>query len=196
MYGDPLVCPQGEQYWGNVNPFGPRSCYDEGKRVAEALAYAYRHQFNTTIRIARIFNAYGPGLRPDDGRVVSNFIVAALEGKSIDVIGDGLSTRCFQFVTDCVRGLELLMNSDYDGPVNIGSQVETAVIDLADLIGDMVAKRVKKPKIKINYLPKRDDDPFRRKPDTGLAKRVLGWEAEVSLERGLHESIEWYIKNL
>lgn len=192
VYGDSLVCPQSESYWGNVNSFGPRSCYDEGKRVAEALAYAYRLEHKVDVRIARIFNAYGPGLRPDDGRVVSNFIAAALAGQDILVHGDGKSTRCFQFVTDCVRGLNMLMDSSFEGPVNIGSDHETSIGELATLIRELVALKTGKPKVPIKMTPARKDDPRRRKPDISLAKQQLGWEPLTPLTRGLEESVDWY----
>ncbi|MCJ1474648.1 UDP-glucuronic acid decarboxylase 1 [Lambiella insularis] len=192
VYGDPLVCPQAESYWGNVNSFGPRSCYDEGKRVAEALAYAYRLQFGTEVRIARIFNAYGPGLLPNDGRVVSNFIAAALAGEDIVVTGDGKSSRCFQFVTDCVRGLNLLMNSSFEGPVNIGSDHETSIGELATLVKDLVASKTGQPAVGVTYLPAKQDDPFRRVPNIRLAKEKLEWEPTIGLSQGLEDSVDWY----
>lgn len=176
-----------------MNSFGPRSCYDEGKRVLEALAYAYRLQYQTDIRIARIFNAYGPGLRPDDGRVVSNFIVAALAGKEIQITGDGKSSRCFQFATDCVRGLVQLMNSPYTKPVNIGSDVETTISELAILVGDTVAEKTGKARVAIQLTTKREDDPFRRKPDISVAKSELGWQPTCSLKEGIEKSVDWYM---
>jgi UDP-glucuronate decarboxylase len=179
-----------------VNSFGPRSCYDEGKRVLEALAYAYRKQYQTEIRIARIFNAYGPGLRPDDGRVVSNFIVAALAGKDIPLTGDGTSTRCFQFCTDCVRGLELLMNSSFEMPTNIGTEVETSIAELAAKVLKVVARKTGNPPVKIIRLPSREDDPCRRKPDASVAKKELGWYPLVSLDEGLERSVDWYMSEL
>jgi UDP-glucuronate decarboxylase len=193
VYGDPLCCPQPESYWGNVNSFGPRACYDEGKRVAEALAYAYRLQHKTSIRIVRIFNAFGPGLRPDDGRVVSNFITAALQGKDLTVTGDGKSSRCFQFVSDCVRGMELLMNSAYEGPCNIGSDRETSIGELATMISERVARKTGREPVGVVFNAKVEDDPFRRQPDISVAKRELGWSPTVSLEDGLDQSIDWYM---
>lgn len=196
MYGDPLVYPQSERYWGNVNSFGPRSCYDEGKRVAEALAYAYRLEFQVDLRIARIFNAYGPRMRPDDGRVVSNFIVACLAEKDIEITGDGKSSRCFQYATDCVTGLATLMNSAYDeGPVNIGGENETTVGELAVKIRDLVARKTGQTTgSSIKFRPAKQDDPFKRKPDISLARERLGWEPKVSLEEGLEASVNWFLE--
>lgn len=195
VYGDPQVYPQPESYWGNVNSFGSRSCYDEGKRVAEALAYAYRLQFQVDIRISRIFNAFGPHMRPDDGRVVPNFISAALSGNSIDITGDGKTIRSFQYASDCVAGLYALMQSRYDkGPVNIGRPEETTVEELAVLIRDLVSSKTGRPKVKLNYLPRPEDDPYKRKPDITLARRELGWEPKVSLEDGLEATVDWFLE--
>jgi UDP-glucuronate decarboxylase len=180
VYGDPLVCPQSESYWGNANSFGPRSCYDEGKRVAEALAYAYRLQYGTDVCIARIFNAYGPGLLPNDGRVVSNFIAAAIEGNDILVTGDGKSSRCFQFVTDCVSGLNMLMNSPFEGPVNVGSDHETSIGELAILIKDLVASKTGRTAVSIKMLPAVEDDPFRENRILASQKR----SSTGSLQKG------------
>ncbi|KAI1194942.1 UDP-glucuronic acid decarboxylase 1 [Nemania serpens] len=193
IYGDPLVCPQPETYHGNTNPFGPRSCYDEGKRVAEALAYGYRKQSNVDIRIARIFNAYGPGLRPNDGRVVPNFVMAALNGEPIVITGDGTASRCFQYATDCVTGLMALMESNYLKPVNIGRVDETTVGELAKTISDIVAKKTGKPAVGVVLTDKREDDPFRRVPDVTVATRELGWTAEVDLVKGLETTVDWFI---
>ncbi|KAI9715673.1 MAG: putative secondary metabolism biosynthetic enzyme [Candelaria pacifica] len=197
VYGDALVCPQSESYWGNVNSFGYRSCYDEGKRVAEALCYAYRRQHNVDVRIVRIFNTYGPGLLPNDGRVVSNFIASILDGKNVTVQGDGKASRCFQYVTDCVRGMYLLMESDWEGPVNIGTQRETTIGELAEIIIRMVKEKTGGEgdisKIGINYVAKTEDDPFRRVPDCRTALKVLGWKPEMELEDGLERTIEWHL---
>jgi UDP-glucuronate decarboxylase len=198
VYGDPLVCPQPETYWGNVNSFGARSCYDEGKRVAEALCYAYRLQYDVDIRIVRIFNAYGPGLLPNDGRVVSNFIAATLDGRNISVQGDGKASRCFQYATDCVRGMYLLMESSWTGgPINIGAESETTVGELAETIIRLVKKKTdgeqNAREMKINYVAKAEDDPFRRVPDCSRAREILGWWPKVKLEEGLEKTIEWHL---
>lgn len=195
-YGDPTVVPQSESFWGNVNCFGPRSCYDEGKRIAESLAFGYQNRHGVEVRIARIFNSYGPHMRIDDGRAVPNFIVAALESKAIIVHGDGTATRCFQFATDCVRGMVALMNSEYSRPVNIGSNIEVPVGVVAQIIAAMVAQRLgQSTPVPIEYLPKREDDPTRRQPDITVAKREIGWEPEVALKDGLSQTIEWFLKN-
>ena len=193
IYGDPLVCPQPESYWGNTNSFGPRSCYDEGKRVAEALAYAYRLQYGVEVRVARIFNVYGPGLLPNDGRVVSNFITAAIAGRSIEITGDGRASRCFQFVSDCVAGLCALMDSSYQSPVNIGCDRETTVGELAEVIRDLVARKTGRNAVPVKSTEKREDDPFRRQPDIRVARKVLGWEPKVDLVEGLDASVDWYL---
>ncbi|KAJ0164157.1 UDP-glucuronic acid decarboxylase 1 [Colletotrichum tanaceti] len=193
VYGDPLVCPQPEEYWGNVNPFGGRSCYDEGKRVAEALAYGYRLERNVDVRIGRIFNAYGPGIRPDDGRVVPNFIAAALRGKDIIITGDGTASRCFQYAGDCAIGLYKLMESSVLSPVNIGREEETTIGEMARLINDIVAKRTGRPEVRIVYGPKLDDDPYKRVPNTRKAKRELGHEAKIGLREGLKQTVDWFL---
>ncbi|KEY72376.1 hypothetical protein S7711_01050 [Stachybotrys chartarum IBT 7711] len=194
IYGDPHVVPQSERYCGNVNCFGPRSCYDEGKRVAESLAYAYRAQHGIEVRIARIFNAYGPHMKLTDGRAVPNFIAAAMEGKPIAVYGDGSATRCFQYATDCVGGLAALMNSEYQGPVNIGSDREMPVGEIADMIARLVASKLGDgAPVPIRYLPKREDDPVRRKPDITVAWKQLGWRPRVSLEEGIDRTIDWFL---
>ncbi|KAG5665494.1 hypothetical protein KAF25_009619 [Fusarium avenaceum] len=195
VYGDSQVPCQSEDYRGNVNCFGPRSCYDEGKRVTEALAYAYQVEHGLEVRIARIFNAYGPHMEPEDGRAVPNFIMAALKREPITIFGDGHATRCFQYASDCVRGLESLMNSDYHGPVNIGSDLEMEISEIADIISRVVANKTgQKDPVPVNLLPKREDDPIRRKPDTSLAERVLGWKPRVSLEDGVSATIDWFIQ--
>ncbi|KAI1845671.1 hypothetical protein JX265_005361 [Neoarthrinium moseri] len=195
IYGDPKVIPQSENYWGNTNSFGPRSCYDEGKRITEALAYGYQRKHSLKVRIARIFNAYGPGMQLNDGRAVPNFIVAAMKGQPLTIYGDGSATRCFQFVTDCVAGLNALMNSEYSRPVNIGSDVETKVGEIAEMIVELVANKVgSATRAPVNHLPARQDDPYRRKPDIGLAKDVLEWKPVVNLREGLDVTVNWFLE--
>ncbi|KAJ5692144.1 UDP-glucuronic acid decarboxylase 1 [Penicillium macrosclerotiorum] len=195
VYGDPLVHPQAETYWGNVNPHGPRSCYDEGKRVAESLCYAFREQFDVEVRIARIFNTYGPRMGAGDGRVVSNFVSSALTGQSIRVTGDGSTTRSFQFVSDCVNGLHLLMNSTYNaGPVNIGNDTESSIQTLAETVVKLVAQMTHKPEVAITFHPSPADDPLVRCPRIELAKAQLGWMPIVDLETGLRKTIEWHMQ--
>ncbi|KNG86037.1 putative UDP-glucuronate 5-epimerase [Aspergillus nomiae NRRL 13137] len=194
VYGDPLVHPQPETYWGNVNPFGKRSCYDEGKRVAEALCYAYQEQHGADIRIARIFNTYGPRMNGSDGRVVSSFIVAALSGEDMKITGDGSATRSFQYVTDCTEGLYRLMNSGYsDGPVNIGNDGEFTIQQLAEMIAGLVAEMTNQPKVNITYHPLPADDPAVRRPQISLAKAVLDWCPTIPLQEGLRRTIEWHM---
>lgn len=194
VYGDAQVHPQPETYWGNVNPFGPRSCYDEGKRVAEALCYAYREQFGADIRIARIFNTYGPRMGSGDGRVVSSFVASALAGQDIRVTGDGSATRSFQFVTDCIEGLYTLMNSAYsDGPVNIGNDAEITIQKLAEIIVELVAQVTGKEKVSITYFPRPVDESHVRRPQITLAMAELGWAPVVQLECGLRKTIEWHM---
>lgn len=195
IYGDALVATQSETYFGNVNSFGPRSCYDEGKRVAEALAYSYRSQHNIEIRIARIFNAYGPWMEINDGRAVPNFIAAAMEGRPISIYGDGTASRCFQFATDCVRGLVALMDSDYRSPVNIGSDREFPVGEVAYMIARVVAAKIGRDMVvPIHLLPKRQDDPVRRKPDITVARKELGWRPMVPLEQGIDATVDWFLE--
>ncbi|KAJ6049880.1 UDP-glucuronate 5-epimerase [Penicillium canescens] len=194
VYGDPSVHPQTEHYWGNVNSFGPRACYDEGKRVAEALCYAYREQHDIDIRIARIFNTYGPRMGASDGRVVSSFIASALAGEDLKITGDGTATRSFQFVTDCMQGLYTLMNSGYSkGPVNIGNDGEFTIERLAELVIDLVSRMTCQPRVSISHLPPLVDDPAVRRPDIALAREVLNWQPVVQLEEGLRRTIEWHI---
>lgn len=188
------MIPQCETYWGNTNPFGPRSCYDEGKRITEALAYGYQRKYGLQVRIARIFNAYGPSMQIKDGRAVPNFIAAAMQAQPVPIYGDGSATRCFQFVSDCIRGLVALMKSDYSNPINIGSDVETRVSDLAKLITELVAQKLENPtRIPIKYLPAREDDPYRRKPDISVAKKELDWKPVVELYAGLDITVEWFL---
>lgn len=193
VYGDPQVHPQTEDYWGNVNPIGVRSCYDEGKRCAETLCVNYNAQNNVKIKIARIFNTYGPKMLPNDGRVVSNFIVQALQGENITIYGDGLQTRSFQFIDDLVEGLIRLMNTsdDFMGPVNIGNPIEFTMLELARKILNLT-----KSTSEISFLPLPPDDPEQRKPDIGLARKVLGWEPKIMLEQGLLKTIEYFKNSL
>jgi UDP-glucuronate decarboxylase len=192
VYGDPTVHPQREDYRGNVNCIGPRSCYDEGKRCAETLFFDYRRQHKTKIKVARIFNTYGPRMHPNDGRVISNFIVQALLGRDITVYGDGRQTRSFCFVDDLIDGLFRLMNSpdDFTGPVNIGNPGEYTILELADKIITLTGA-----KSTIVYKPLPQDDPLQRKPDITLAREKLGWNPVTDLENGLRRTID-YFKNL
>lgn len=189
VYGDPTVHPQPESYWGNVNPIGPRSCYDEGKRCAETLFFDYHRQFQTQIKVARIFNTYGPRMHPADGRVVSNFVVQALNGDPITIYGDGTQTRSFCYVDDLVEGLMRLMETgtEVTGPVNLGNPVEFTMIQLAERVLDIVGYR---SKLLYRELPA--DDPRQRKPDIDLARRLLGWQPEVQLETGLQYTVEYF----
>jgi dTDP-glucose 4,6-dehydratase len=188
VYGDPLVHPQPETYWGNVNPVGPRSVYDEAKRFGEALATAHRRVHGQDVKIARIFNTYGPRLRPGDGRVVSNFVVQALAGRPLTVYGDGSQSRSFCYVDDQIAGLCALLDSDWDGsPVNIGNPDEHTVLELAKLVIEMTGSNSG-----ITFGPLPQDDPIRRRPDIGLAERVLGWRPRVPLREGLERTVEWF----
>ena len=187
IYGDPLEHPQKESYLGNVNPIGLRACYDEGKRVAEALCIAYESHNNVQIRIARIFNTYGPFMDPKDGRVVSNFIVQALQSKPLTVYGDGSQTRSFCFVDDLVDGLIRLMNSEYSKPVNLGNPDEYSMVDFAKQI---IEKTKSNSNIIFNELP--IDDPKRRCPDIAIAKKELNWEPQISIDEGLKKAIQWF----
>jgi dTDP-glucose 4,6-dehydratase len=180
VYGDPAVHPQSETYWGHVNPVGPRSVYDEAKRFAEALTMAYHRQNGTDVGIARIFNTYGPRLRPDDGRVVSNFLLQALRGEPLTVYGDGSQTRSLCFVTDEVDGLIALLDSSVTGPVNIGNPDEYTVLELARAVVDLIGSASE-----IVHLPLPTDDPTRRQPDITIARTVLGWEPVIGLREGL-----------
>ena len=191
VYGDPEVHPQKETYWGNVNPIGPRACYDEGKRVAETMMYAYESQANVEVRVARIFNTFGPRMHPNDGRVVSNFIIQALQGKDITIYGSGKQTRSFQFVDDLVEGLIRLMNGNYSQPVNLGNPEEFQVKDFAVLI-----KELTKSNSTIKMLPATKDDPKQRRPDITTAKLHLGWEPRVAVRDGLAKAIAYFAKEL
>ncbi len=187
VYGDPLVHPQPESYWGNVNPVGPRGVYDEAKRFAEAMALAYHRAHGLDVRIARIFNTYGPRLRPADGRVVSNFLVQAMEGKPLTVYGDGGQTRSFCYVDDLITGVLGLLRSDHIGPVNIGNPNEFTIVELARAVLDVTGSSSE-----IAYEPLPTDDPSQRQPDITLAREVLGWEPRIQLQEGLTRTLEWY----
>ncbi|MBW6502082.1 MAG: SDR family oxidoreductase [Bacteroidales bacterium] len=193
IYGDPEVHPQTEDYRGNVNTLGPRACYDEGKRCAETLYMNYHRQNNVRIKIARIFNTYGPRMSSNDGRVISNFIVQALQGKDISIFGDGSHTRSFQFVDDLVEGMIKLMETpdEFTGPVNLGNPAEISVRELADKIIRMTGS-----KSKIIYLPLPEDDPRQRQPDITLARKTLGWNPKVGLDEGLAITIDYFRKVL
>ncbi|WP_405576026.1 UDP-glucuronic acid decarboxylase family protein [Winogradskyella sp. Asnod2-B02-A] len=190
VYGDPSVHPQPESYWGNVNPIGLRSCYDEGKRCAETLFMDYHNQNQVKIKIIRIFNTYGPKMHPQDGRVVSNFIMQALQGDDITIFGDGTQTRSFQYVDDLVEGMHRMMNSrdGFIGPVNIGNPIEFTMLDLAKEVIDLIGS-----KSKISFLPLPQDDPLQRQPDISLAKKELGgWEPKIQLKEGLKHTINYF----
>ncbi len=191
IYGDPAIHPQTESYWGNVNTIGPRSCYDEGKRCAETLFFDYYRQNRVNIRVVRIFNTYGPRMHPNDGRVVSNFVVQALSNRDITVYGDGSQTRSFCYVDDLVEGLNRMMDgsNDFVGPVNLGNPGEFSMLELAEMVIKMTGSR---SKIIFEALPQ--DDPLQRQPDIALAKERLGWEPKIKLEEGLMRTIE-YFKN-
>lgn len=189
IYGDPEEHPQKETYRGNVNTLGPRACYDEGKRVAETLMMDYHREHKIEVRIVRIFNTYGPRMFKDDGRVISNFIVQALDNEDITVYGDGQQTRSFCFVSDLIEGIYLLMNSDEIGPINLGNPVERSILDAAEKIIKLTGS---KSKIIFKELP--TDDPTRRKPDISLAKNKLGWEPKVEFEDGLKDTIKYFRK--
>lgn len=187
IYGEPLVHPQPESYWGNVNPNGPRSVYDEAKRFAEAVTAAYRRTYGTDTSIVRFFNTYGPRMRPDDGRVVSNFVLQALKGEPLTVYGDGLQTRSYCYVNDLARGIVALLDSDVNEPVNLGNPVEHTVIYLAQMVRDMVGSGSV-----IDHRPLPEHDPTRRRPDITRATELLGWSPSVSLEDGLAATIEHF----
>jgi len=191
VYGDPEVHPQPESYWGRVNPIGPRSCYDEGKRCAETLFFDYRRQHNMDIKVVRIFNTYGPRMHPNDGRVVSNFIVQALRGDDITIYGDGRQTRSFCYVDDMIEGFVRMMNSEagFTGPVNMGNPGEFTMLELAEKALKLVGG-----KSKLAFHPLPTDDPKQRQPDISLAKSKLGWEPKVALEDGLKETVAYFRK--
>lgn len=193
VYGDPEINPQPEEYWGRVNPIGIRSCYDEGKRCAETLFFDYKRQHNLDIKVVRIFNTYGPRMHPNDGRVVSNFIVQALQNKEITLYGDGMQTRSFCYVDDLIDAMIKMMNSEkvFSGPINIGNPSEFTILELAETI-----LKLTKSKSKISYQPLPSDDPKQRKPDIGLAKAKLDWEPKIDLEDGLKETIAYFKNHL
>jgi UDP-glucuronate decarboxylase len=193
VYGDPDVHPQKEEYWGRVNPIGPRSCYDEGKRAAECLMMDYHRQNNVKVKIARIFNTYGPRMALNDGRVVSNFIIQALKGEDITVYGDGSQTRSFCYVDDMISGLIKMMESagSFLGPVNLGNPEEFSILDLAETIIDMTGSQSK-----IVFKPLPQDDPMQRKPDISLARKTLGWQPQITLDEGLERTIAYFRKVL
>ena len=193
VYGDPDVHPQPESYWGRVNPIGIRSCYDEGKRCAETLFFDYYRQHQVEIKVMRIFNTYGPRMHPQDGRVVSNFIVQALKGENITIYGDGQQTRSFCYVDDLIDGMLRLMDSsaDFTGPINIGNPVEFTMLELAEKVIKLVGGNSK-----LIFLPLPSDDPKQRQPDISLAKEKLVWEPKVNLEDGLKETISYFRKIL
>lgn len=191
VYGDPEVHPQTEDYWGRVNPIGIRACYDEGKRCAETLFFDYHRQNNVEIRVARIFNTYGPKMQPNDGRVVSNFIVQALKGEDITIYGDGNQTRSFCFVDDLIDGLIGFMEleENFPGPINMGNPTEFTILELAETV-----IRLTKSKSKVVFKVLPQDDPMQRKPNIELAQRKLGWEPKIQLEQGLIKTIEYFSK--
>ena len=191
VYGDPSIHPQVEGYWGNVNPIGPRSCYDEGKRCAETLFFDYHRQHNLAIKVIRIFNTYGPHMHPNDGRVVSNFIVQALKGQDITIYGDGSQTRSFCFVDDLVAGMMAMMASgnDVTGPVNLGNPGEFTMIELARLVLELTGS-----KSQLVFQPLPQDDPKQRQPDISVAKAKLGWDVTVPLRQGLERTIDYFAK--
>lgn len=187
IYGDPLMHPQIESYWGNVNPIGIRSCYDEGKRCAETMMMDYHRQYGVKIKIVRIFNTYGPLMLPNDGRVVSNFIIQALKNQDITIYGEGKQTRSFCYVDDLIEGFIRMMASDLTGPVNLGNPSERTILDLAKLIISMTNSNSK-----LIFKPLPSDDPIKRRPDISLAKRELDWEPKVDIEYGLAKTIDYF----
>ena len=191
VYGDPEIHPQPESYRGCVNTIGPRSCYDEGKRIAETLCFDYKRMHQTEIRVMRIFNTYGPRMLPDDGRVVSNFIVQALRGEPLTIYGEGLQTRSFCYVDDLIEGMIRLMNSDQTGPINIGNPVEFTIRELADAIREQID-----PNLLLLQRPLPQDDPSQRQPVIKLAHEYLDWHPKVELQQGLQRTIAWFRKRL
>ncbi|MFT6343725.1 MAG: UDP-glucuronate decarboxylase [Paraglaciecola sp.] len=189
VYGDPLIHPQAEDYWGHVNPIGPRACYDEGKRCAETLFFSYHRQHNINIKVARIFNTYGPNMHPNDGRVVSNFIVQALKGQPITIYGNGSQTRSFCYVDDLIEGFIRLMNSAYGvtGPINLGNPNEFNMLELANMVIDLIGSSSE-----LVFKPLPQDDPKQRQPDTSLAKELLNWKTNIPLQNGLKKTIEYF----
>ena len=193
VYGDPAIHPQREDYWGNVNPIGPRSCYDEGKRVAESLCVNYHQEHNLEVRLIRIFNTYGPRMDPNDGRVISNFITQALRGEALTIYGDGTQTRSFCYVDDLIHGMMLLMDKDTEvGPVNIGNPSEFTMLELAE----EVLKAIPESHSAIEHRPLPQDDPKQRCPDISKAKTLLGWSPSVDLRTGLGKTVAYYREEL
>jgi UDP-glucuronate decarboxylase len=191
VYGDPLVHPQKEEYTGNVSIIGPRSCYDESKRAAESLTYAYFRQHHLDVRVVRIFNVYGPYMAEDDGRVVSNFIVQALKSEDLTVYGNGEQTRSFCYIDDLIKGILRMMEVDYKWPINLGNPAEFKIIELAQLVLKILGSSSK-----IKFLPLPEDDPKKRRPDITKAKEILNWQPQVSLEEGLKKTIEYFRKRI
>lgn len=191
VYGDPEQHPQTERYWGNVNPFGPRACYDEGKRCAEALAWAFQQTYGVKIRIARIFNTYGPGMQPNDGRVISNFVIQALRQQPLTVYGTGKQTRSFCYVDDLVHGLQLLMASDVQTPVNLGQEQECTMLALAKLVQSLF-----EPAPRLVFAPLPKDDPHQRRPDLSQARALLGYAPKIPLQTGLAQTVAWFRQRL
>ena len=191
VYGDPLVHPQPEEYWGNVNPIGPRGVYDEAKRYAEAMTMAYHRHHGVEVRIVRIFNTYGPRMRPDDGRAVSNFLVQALRGEPITIFGDGSQSRSFTYVDDEIRGFLALLDSELNTPINIGNDNEFTIAQLAELVIDVTGSSSE-----LVHLPLPVDDPMQRKPDLTKARTLLGWEPTVQLREGLARTAEYFASHL
>ncbi|MFO8062268.1 MAG: UDP-glucuronic acid decarboxylase family protein [bacterium] len=187
IYGDPLEHPQKEDYWGNVNPLGPRACYNEAKRLGETMMYNYHEQYGLDMRIVRIFNTYGPNMQMNDGRVISNFIIQALQNEDITIYGDGTQTRSFCYVDDMIDGLVKMMESGVHGPVNIGNDNETTILELARKVIELCKSRSG-----ISFKPLPEEDPRRRKPDLHLAKELLDWQPRVSLDEGLKRTIEYF----
>ncbi|HEX9000549.1 MAG TPA: UDP-glucuronic acid decarboxylase family protein [Blastocatellia bacterium] len=187
VYGDPLVHPQHEEYWGNVNPIGPRSCYDEAKRFAEAITYAYHRAHGVDVRVVRIFNTYGPRNRVNDGRVVPTFINQALRNEPLTVFGEGQQTRSFQYVDDLIEGIRRLMEVSFNNPVNIGNPTEMTILEFARLILKLTGSESE-----VIYKPLPQDDPKTRRPDNSRAKDILGWEPRVAVEDGMKRTIDWY----
>ena len=191
VYGDPLEHPQTESYRGSVNTTGIRSCYDEGKRVAETLSSDYQRIHGVDIRIMRIFNTYGPNMRSDDGRVVSNFIKQALKNEKITIYGEGKQTRSFCYVDDLINGMMLLMESDFQSPINIGNPNEFSIKELADMVKELI-----NPNLEFEFKEMPKDDPKQRKPSIELAKKILNWEPKIELKEGLIKTIEWFKNDL
>lgn len=193
VYGDPLIHPQTEGYYGNVNPVGIRSCYDEGKRCAESLCMDFHRQYGVQVKIIRIFNTYGPRMAMDDGRVVSNFIIQALQGKPLTIYGDGNQTRCFQYIDDLIHGILLMMQTpdDFTGPVNLGNPEEYTVKELAEKV-----LRLMGISSVLEYYPLPHDDPRQRLPDISLANKMLGWEPKIGVDEGLKKTLEYFNKEL